>query len=92
VLTVTRLGHNATKHHLANIGVFNDNTCRHCQQASETVEHQVLECESLSTRLADERICFLRIPNAPSFNAALWSHPAIMTDILSRAKKKGCFI
>jgi hypothetical protein len=83
-------GHNECRRHLHNVGITSDNICRHCEDAIETVEHQLLECPALP--LTEEREIFHKLPNAPSYHEALWHRPDVMLKILSTAKKRGVSI
>ena len=57
----------------------------------ETLQHQIFECPKMETKLRKERKRYLDL-EAQSFNDALWTHPKVMTQILRRAKEKGCHI
>jgi hypothetical protein len=88
-----RCGHNASRHHLHNVGIESDNTCRHCHHKPETVKHQLLDCNALD--LEEERDIFNALPliestgMPPTFETSLWTHPRKMTTILKSAKARG---
>ena len=88
LLNRARTGHNASRAHLYNVHIEEENTCRHCEKHPETLEHQILQCDKLQQALTKQREEYHAL-DATSFNDALWKHPIQLTRILKKAKTKG---
>ena len=91
LLNRARTGHNASRVHLHNVHIEENNTCRHCDQYPETLEHQILHCDKLQQKLARQREKYHSL-NPTTFNDALWQYPIQITRILKKAKSKGVHI
>ena len=94
LLNRARTGHTMSRAHLYRIGIEKEKVCRHCNKATETVQHQLFLCKKFKKKLASARRQFrTEIPfDSRSYQTALWTHPHVMKEILNKGKKVGCHI
>lgn len=92
LLNRVRTGHTCARAHLANVKIESDDKCRHCEAASETVKHQLLDCPKLETHLGRYRRKYQAL-EIRDFNWAVYDlNSTFMAKFLKTGKKHGCYI
>ena len=91
LLNRVRTGHTCARSHIKNIGIESEDKCRHCNQHRETVEHQLIECESFDNRLRKYRNKYHEM-GITDFNDAIYTQSEFMGKFLTKALQKGCYI
>ena len=87
-----RTGHTLARAHLKKVGSEDSDKCRHCDDASETIEHQLLFCPKLATELARYRRKYHQ-RFISHLNQALFDfNSKFMKKFLTKLKKAGGYV
>ncbi len=91
-----RTGHSLARAHLYHIKMEDDNTCRHCEDDIETIQHQILSCPKLATNNTLQTALRQYAPadlTEDSFEDWIWTAELRqITRLLLAARHAGCHI
>ena len=88
LLNRARSGHTRCKDHLHRMKIVKDNKCEHCERHPETLEHVLLHCQKLQTKLKKQRENYTHHTEENTTTAtAVWTHPTAVIPLLNKAQQ-----
>ena len=87
-----RTGHTRCLNHFKRLNIVQDDACRCCNQASETVDHIFFHCPELRPIFGPFRRWCAEAPEERKLPTLIWTKPKILEKLVIKALKAGAGI